>query len=65
MLKDGTLPPGMKFEDDNINRYDPRIDPKGLDKGQMPNIGKFTGAVQNWIQSSDAYSKELAKKKMN
>ena len=36
MLKDGTLPPGMKFEDDNIRRYDPRFDPRRAEKGTLP-----------------------------
>lgn len=36
MLKDGTLPPGMKFEDDNIRRYDPRLDPRRAEKGTFP-----------------------------
>ena len=59
MLKDGTLPPGMKFEDDNISRYDPRIDPKGHDKGQMSTNSdkKIPVAIQQWIQLSDNFSK--------
>jgi hypothetical protein len=45
MLKDGSLPPDMKFEDDNVMVYDPRIDSKSHDKGQMPTITKVPGAI--------------------
>lgn len=65
MLKDGTLPPNMKFEDDNIRRYDPRRS----DKGQMPSIGKdyVSPATQSWMDQSDKFSKDARdlKKQLN
>lgn len=63
MLKDGTLPPGMKFEDDNIRRYDPRFDPRRAEKGTLP-AGKDArdyppaSASHSWQEASDKFSKE-------
>ena len=63
MLKDGTLPSFLKFEDDNIRRYDPRFDPRRSEKGQMPQISNIkdnyiTPATQGWIDQSDKFSKD-------
>lgn len=54
----------MKFEDDNIRKYDPRFDPKRYEKGQqMPQITNVkdhynTPATASWLDSSDKFSKE-------
>jgi hypothetical protein len=62
MLKDGTLPPGMVFEDDNIRRYDPRLDPKRAEKGAAASRDArdypATSASHSWQEASDKFSKE-------
>lgn len=66
MLKEGTLPPGMKFEDDNILKYDPRYDPKRAEKASMlgakdKDILDYktqTSASHKWQEESDRFSKD-------
>jgi len=66
MLKEGTLPPGMKFEDDNILKYDPRYDPKRAEKASMLgardkdllDYKTQTSASHKWQEESDRFSKD-------
>ena len=65
------MPPGMKFEDDKIRRYDPRLDLKRAEKGTVP-VSKdprdfpLSSASHGWQEASDKFSKEARElKKQN